>query len=753
MSQNKPQFNVSKKNKSKFKNKSIHDQSKPKNTVVKYLVIGAGPTGCGTAIRLVDLYGRDKDLSSKIKIIDKDVGPGGLSRSFKVNDKHGNKFYFDKGGHVLFSHYEYFDNITNKAVDSWNTLNRCAVGFMKTNNKQPFLPNQKGMVPYPIQNSIHYLPNDLQKVIINDIKQHTNLSVHSFAEWGLVQFGPSFCDFFFYPYNIKVWTMHPRDMSNVWVNDRVTPLDKNKIKIRSPDYKCETDTGWGPNKTFKFPQVKSSMAGTQLLWEGIYKMCPSNIFEYETKAEIIDWKQRIVKLNNNKQIMYDNLINTMPLDILLNKLTPTPPDKIMAACKQLEHNQTFVFGIGLKSQTPEWLKNKSWCYFPDDDIPIYRATIFSNYSKYHVPNDKFWSIMAEFNLPASMKVNDALANQKLQETIDGLIAYGWIKSADEIVAKNYQYLEYGYPIPTVNRDNALAVIIPWLEEQNIYSRGRFGGWKYEVGNQDHCFMQGVEIIDYLEYGAPETTYNICDWTNSTKRLGRKNIKLLDPNIDLEIVVARYSENVSWLKGFQGQALIHVYNKGLDFKSFISGKYLVERLPNIGRESHTYLSHIVKYYHQLSDITIFTQGAHDDDGWSTSDLLWYSSQLLSSKQEKFASYGLDEIDMIDRIQYGDPWLEDIRSGKLKTSRYTFAEVYKRYILNDDEELPESFVCSYKGCFAVTKEAILQHPRTYYQDLLDLVSDHRNPEEGHYIERMWATIFNKDLLYYDYSFEQD
>ena len=72
-------------------------------------------------------------------------------------------------------------------------------------------------------------------------------------------------------------------------------------------------------------------------------------------------------------------------------------------------------------------------------------------------------------------------------------------------------------MPTVDRDHILSKLLPGLEGLNILSRGRFGGWKYEVSNMDHSVMQGVEAAERLVAGTPEITLFDPAAVNAGKR--------------------------------------------------------------------------------------------------------------------------------------------------------------------------------------------------------------------------------------------
>ena len=119
-------------------------------------------------------------------------------------------------------------------------------------------------------------------------------------------------------------------------------------------------------------------------------------------------------------------------------------------------------------------------------------------------NKTHYSLLCEISY-SEFKPVDGL--RVVENTIDGLVNAGLITNEDrkDIVDTWVINADYSYPTPTVDRDGILAEVIPFLEKHHIYSRGRFGMWKYEVSNTDHSLMQGVELVNRLLLGEAETT--------------------------------------------------------------------------------------------------------------------------------------------------------------------------------------------------------------------------------------------------------
>jgi hypothetical protein len=120
---------------------------------------------------------------------------------------------------------------------------------------------------------------------------------------------------------------------------------------------------------------------------------------------------------------------------------------------------------------------------------------------------------------SSMKPVDS--STLLQDSIRGLLSTSMLQPSDEIVSTYHRRFDHGYPTPTLERDGVLNELLPKLQAKDIYSRGRFGSWKYEVGNQDHSFMLGVEAVDHIVNGAVELTLNYHELVNGRKNTERR----------------------------------------------------------------------------------------------------------------------------------------------------------------------------------------------------------------------------------------
>ena len=109
----------------------------------------------------------------------------------------------------------------------------------------------------------------------------------------------------------------------------------------------------------------------------------------------------------------------------------------------------------------------------------------------------------------------------LADSIQGLVNTGMLQPSDEIVSTYHRRFDHGYPTPSLEREGVLKQLLPRLQDQGILSRGRFGSWRYEVGNQDHSFMLGVEAVDHVVHGGAELTLNHPDFVNGRQNTERR----------------------------------------------------------------------------------------------------------------------------------------------------------------------------------------------------------------------------------------
>lgn len=456
----------------------------------KYVVIGAGPTGLGAAWRL-------NECQEDWALFEAGPEAGGLAAS--VVDEQG--FLWDLGVHQIFSHYDYFDRIMDAALkeDQWGSHVRAAYGWMRDR-----------WVAYPVQNNIWVLPEDDVISVIDGLLDLLNKpappAAENFEEWILQKFGRGLADVFMIPYNRKVWAIEPKNMCTEWMGERVAQVDVRRV-IRNLIHK-KIETSWGPNSTFRYP----IHGGTGAIWKAVANCLPQDHFHFNTAVQSIDSLTKTLHLADGRTVRYEKLISTMPLDHLLRAITDQPTIRPLA--DKLRYSADHICCIGIDGPLPERLKGKYWMYFPEDNTPCFRVTVFSNYSPYNVPKPgEQWSLLCEVSESVDKPVNEATL---MDEVIQGCINTKLMEPHHKVVSRWHRRLDHGYPTPFYGRDQVVHEADAVLKSVDIMSRGRFGGWKYEVSNQDHSTMQGVEAVDFLREGREELTFYKADYVNTTR---------------------------------------------------------------------------------------------------------------------------------------------------------------------------------------------------------------------------------------------
>jgi hypothetical protein len=204
-------------------------------------------------------------------------------------------------------------------------------------------------------------------------------------------------------------------------------------------------------------------------------------------------------------------------------------------------------------------------------------------------------------------------------------------------------------------------------------------------------------------------------------------------MQLSIVISHYNENLEWVKLLQKPHIsLNIFHKGND-------QNFQQKIPNIGREAHTYLTYIIKEYNNLCNYKyiIFLQGYCIDHCPQIIEQILNlpNHTTLLQYKDVLLPYNTNELLYNDRngLPHMYPHInvgaESDRLFKIKNEVFPFVPGAQLFVPNQN---------------------ILNRSLTFYNNCLQADWNYHPwnvPTDGAPMaciyERLWLSIFDKDI----------
>ena len=229
----------------------------------------------------------------------------------------------------------------------------------------------------------------------------------------------------------------------------------------------------------------------------------------------------------------------------------------------------------------------------------------------------------------------------------------------------------------------------------------------------------------------------------------------------DVVVAHFREHLGWIKPYLPyMGTLHLYCKeasmctyGLPEGEWRKDRLKITMLPNVGRESHSYLTHVVKHYAHLADRTVFTMAsinANPVRWWSFNAAFRRNASLPIYKAPEGETEAICDFSIgNDGVAYsmGDGYDalkvsrthadEVVRTGHQNVRSWLIAHTGLDLAHHDQRLCTDPK--SHGAIFTATKAQLRQYPRKMYQKLLQENSRGDLIEAGYFMERLWRYLW--------------
>jgi protoporphyrinogen oxidase len=201
---------------------------------------------------------------------------------------------------------------------------------------------------------------------------------------------------------------------------------------------------------------------------------------------------RAVEVNEKEEIETDEVVSTLPLNLLLGQMVPPPAGDILALVDSIRYRNVILVALFLDRPS---VTEAATVYFPDATFPFTRVYEPRNRSRAMSPSGKT-SLVAEIPCQDD-DTTWRLDNEELSGRVRSkLVELGWIRD-DEILDATIHRMRFAYPILEIGFEEKIQKINVYLGRlSNLKLSGRSGKFVY---SWLHDMMRfGKKIVEEYE---------------------------------------------------------------------------------------------------------------------------------------------------------------------------------------------------------------------------------------------------------------
>lgn len=417
----------------------------------KNMIIGAGISGLTYANYCGDDY----------LVVEKENEVGGYCRTIKNGE-----YVWDYAGHFFHFNTEEFKT---------KFLNQMPKEDIIYNEKCTKIVHNGKFIDFPFQTNIHQLDKEEFIDCLYDLfNKEEKENYDNFLDMLYGKFGKSIVEKFLKPYNEKLYAIDLKEL-DVDAMGRFFPYADKEAIIRN----MKNSQVNSYNASFLYPK---NGAGSFI--EILYNALDKNKVLLNTEVRSIDLENKKAVLSDGTEVIYEHLINTIPLN---NFLSLIGGHKNLI--DEMSYNKVLVFNLGFDKKS-ELCTKEHWLYVAAKDCNFYRCGFYNN-----ILGQENLSMYIEIGYSKDAVVTKEDVDRQLELTLLNLKKLGITDDETNLVAHSVIMMDPAYVHINTKTNAKIDQLKSDFAKKDVYTIGRYGAWIYN--SMEDSMLKAKELAEKI----------------------------------------------------------------------------------------------------------------------------------------------------------------------------------------------------------------------------------------------------------------